>query len=163
MADLPGISYLRTTREKTPVLYGPDETFPVGGSKVLRESAHDRVTVVAAGVTVHEALKAYERLGADGVNIRLIDAYSVKPIDAHGIAHAARRTEGRLVVVEDHWPEGGLGDAVLSAFADGAMVGLHVTKLAVKGMPGSGTPAELLHAAGIDADAIVAAVKALVS
>ena len=134
----------------------------MGGSKVLRESAPDRATVVAAGITVHEALKAYQRLGAEGINVRLIDAYSVKPIDAQGQLHAARQTGGRVVVVEDHWPEGGLGDAVLEAFAGGPIVGLTLKKLGVKGMPGSGTPAELLHAAGIDADAIVAAVKAIV-
>jgi transketolase len=162
MADLPGISFLRTTRAKTPVLYPSTESFPVGGSKLLRQSNEDQVTVVAAGITVHESLKAYEQLQAESIRIRVIDAYSVKPIDAATLQQAAAATGGRLIVVEDHWPEGGLGDAVLDAFSgrDGACPA--VLKLAVRGMPGSAPPAELMHAAGIDADHIVAAVKSLV-
>lgn len=162
MADLRGVSYLRTTRARTPVIYSPGESFPVGGSKVLRRSGADRATVVAAGITVHESLKACERLQSEGIAIRVIDAYSVKPIDAGALRRAAAETGGKIVVVEDHWREGGLGDAVLDAFAgrEGALP--RVVKLAVHAMPGSGTPAELLHAAGIDAEAIVAAVKALV-
>jgi transketolase len=162
MADLPGISYLRTTRAKTPILYRPDESFPVGGSKVLRQSAADRVTVVAAGITVSESLKAHERLQAEGIAIRVIDAYSVKPIDAVTLRRAATQTGGKMIVVEDHWFEGGLGDAVLEAFTGGETSAPAVIKLAVRTMPGSAAPAELLHAAGIDADAIVGAVKALV-
>jgi transketolase len=168
MADLPGISYLRTTRAKTPVIYGPDESFPVGGSKVLRRSDADQATVVAAGITVQESLKAYERLQAEGISIRVIDAYSVKPIDAVTLRRAAAETGRRMVVVEDHWFEGGLGDAVLEGFmgreasGSGPSAAPAVIKLAVRAMPGSGTPAELMHAAGIDADAIVGAVKALV-
>ena len=161
MADLPHITYIRTTREKTPVLYGPDETFPVGGSKLVKHSDGDQVAVVAAGITLHEAVKAYDRLKADGITIRVIDAYSVKPIDSETLHRAAQDTGGKMVVVEDHWFEGGLGDAVMDAFTG---VGEHaptVVKLAVHKMPGSGKPAELLHAAGIDADAIVAAVKSL--
>ena len=161
MADLPHISYLRTTREKTPVLYGPDETFEVGGSKLVHHSESDQVAVVAAGITVHEANKAYDRLKAEGITIRLIDAYSVKPIDKETLHRAAQDTGGKLVVVEDHWFEGGIGDAVLDAFVG---VGDHaptVVKLAVTHIPGSGKPAELLHAAKIDADAIVDAVKSL--
>jgi transketolase len=162
MADLKGISFLRATREKTPVLYGPDDKFPVGGSKLVRHSGQDRAAVIAAGITVHEALKAYDRLKADGIAVRVIDAYSVKPIDRDTLHRAARDTGGRLVVAEDHWIEGGLGDAVLDAFAGAGEKPPAVVKLAVTKMPGSGTPAELLHAAGIDADAIVRAVKSLV-
>ena len=119
MADHHGISYLRTTRENTPVIYSPDETFPIGGSRVVRGSSGDQATVVAAGVTLHEALTAHAQLAAEGIPIRVIDAYSVKPIDAGTLRQAAADTAGRLVVAEDHWPEGGLGDAVLSAFAGG--------------------------------------------
>ncbi len=161
MADLPHVSYIRTTREKTPILYGPDETFEVGGSKLVHHTDGDQVAVVAAGITVHEANKAYDRLKAEGIAIRLIDAYSVKPIDRETLHRAAQDCDGKMVVVEDHWFEGGLGDAVLDAFVG---VGDHaptVVKLAVTHMPGSGKPAELLHAARIDADAIVEAVKSL--
>ena len=119
MADHHGISYLRTTREKTPVIYSSDETFPIGGSRVVRSSSGDQATVVAAGVTLHEALTAHAQLAAEGIAIRVIDAYSVKPIDAGTLRQAAADTAGRLVIAEDHWPEGGLGDAVLSAFAGG--------------------------------------------
>ncbi|MGZ3638890.1 MAG: transketolase [Ktedonobacterales bacterium] len=167
MADYHGISFLRTTREKTPVLYGPEESFPVGGSKVLRQSANDRVTVVAAGITLHETLAAYDQLQKDGIAIRVIDAYSVKPIDTKTLHEAAQATNGQIVVVEDHWIEGGLGDAVLEAFSGSEEQAVSgplpkVTKLAVHEMPGSGTPAELLDAAGISAKHIVATVKKLV-
>jgi transketolase len=161
MADLKGISFLRTTREKTPVLYGPGDKFPVGGSKVVRQSVQDKVAVVGAGITLHEALQAHDRLRADGIAVRVIDAYSVKPIDRDTLHRAARDTNGRLVVAEDHWSEGGLGDAVLDAFTGAGEKPPTVVKLAVRKMPGSGTPAELLHAAGIDADHIVGAVKSL--
>ncbi|HET6878927.1 MAG TPA: transketolase [Pirellulales bacterium] len=161
MADLPGISYIRTTREKTQVIYSPDESFPVGGSKVVRHSDGDQVAVVGAGVTLHEALKAHELLEREKIRIRVIDAYSVKPIDAKTLREAARATQGRLVVVEDHWFEGGLGDAVLDAFTgtDGPLP--RVVKLAVRKMPCSGSAEELRDAAGIDARHIVAAVKSL--
>jgi transketolase len=162
MPGLKGISYLRTTREKTQIIYGPGEEFPVGGSRVVKQSSQDRAAVVAGGITVHEALKAYEQLKAAGINIRVIDAYSVKPIDRETLHKAARETGGKLIVVEDHWPEGGLGDAVLDAFSGSRIDGLTVIKLAVKGMPGSGTPAELLSAAGIDAEHIATAVRGLV-
>jgi transketolase len=159
MADRPGISYLRTTRGNTPVIYSPDETFRIGGSHVLRSSTDDQVTVVAAGVTVHEALKAAEELADAGVATRVIDLYSVKPVDAATLRQAALDT-GKLVTVEDHWPEGGLGDAVLDVFAD-ARQGPRIVKLAVRAMPASGTPAEQLHAAGIDAQTIENTVRAL--
>jgi transketolase len=160
MIDLKGISYIRTTREKTTILYPSTEKFPIGGSKVVKQSAQDKVAVVAAGITLHEALKAYDTLKGEGVAIRVIDAYSVKPIDRKTLAQAAKDCGNKIVVVEDHWPEGGLGDAVLEAYAaEGALP--RVVKLGVHGMPGSGTPAELMHAAGIDAAHIVKAVKTL--
>ena len=161
MVDLPGISYLRTTREKTPVIYPPGEPFPVGGSRLVRHSDRDQAAVIAAGITVHEALKAYQALKSEGIAIRVIDAYSVKPIDRETLHRAARDTLGKLVVIEDHWFEGGLGDAVLDAFAGTRFDGLRVIKLAVRDMPGSGTPAELMAAAGIDAGHLIQAVKCL--
>src|SRR5919201_4163538 len=146
MADQAGICYLRTLRGATPVIYEPGMPMPIGGSKVLRRSDADQVTIVAVGVTVHEALQAADRLAEQGVAARVIDCYSVKPIDRIALLEAAEAA-GRIVTVEDHWPEGGLGDAVLEAFADGRP-GPRVVKLAVSGMPGSGKPAELLHEAG---------------
>ena len=160
MARTRGIHYLRLTRPKTPVLYGAEEQFPVGGSKVLRSSAEDAVTVVAAGVTLFEALSAGDRLRKEGISICVIDAYSVRPLDAEGIRSAARRTNGRILVVEDHYFDGGLGDAVLNGVA--AAPGISVAKLAVTGVPRSGKPAELLRTFGIDADAIVAKVRELI-
>jgi transketolase len=166
MADRDGIVYLRTTREKTPVIYGADEHFPVGGSKVVRESGSDQATVIAAGITLHEALKAYDQLKGQGITVRVIDAYTVKPLDVKTIQQAARETNRRLVVAEDHWFEGGLGDAVLDAFAgtddSPAVEPPRVLKLAVRNMPGSGKPNELVESAGISADHIVAAVKRLI-
>jgi transketolase len=156
MADLPGISFLRTTRQAMPAIYSADEEFPVGGSKVVRRSDTDQVTVVAAGITLHEALKACDEVQG----IRLIDAYSVKPMDAHTLAEAARATHGRIVVVEDHYAEGGLGDAVLAALA--VPMELHYRHLAVRELPGSGKPQELMDAAGISASHIVKAVRELV-
>ncbi|HVC32296.1 MAG TPA: transketolase [Chloroflexota bacterium] len=167
MADQPGISYLRTTRGNTPVLYPPSESFAIGGSRVVRQSAQDRVTIVAAGITLHEALKAQDALQQEGLAVRVIDAYSVKPIDARTLHAAAEATEGRLVVVEDHWPEGGLGAAVEEAFTVEAgwpgSSGIKLVHLAVQGLPGSGTPGELLDAAGISAPHIVNAVRKLVA
>jgi transketolase len=156
-----GIVYLRTTREKTPVLYGSNESFPIGGSKVLKQSGNDVAAVVAAGVTLHEALKAYSTLQAEGVSIRVIDLYSVKPIDAQTLQKAAQECRGNLIVVEDHWAEGGLGDAVLEVFGGPSGQHPNVTRLGVKDMPGSGKPQELLDAAGISASHIVDAVKAI--
>ncbi|MEV5986861.1 transketolase [Streptomyces sp. NPDC052051] len=160
MADQDGIRYLRTTRGKTPVVYGPTEEFPVGGSKVLRASFEDRLTIVAAGVTVHEALAAADALADEGLRVRVIDLYSVKPVDRATLREAAART-GALLTVEDHHEEGGLGDAVLDAFLDGRSVP-RLARLAVRTMPGSATPAEQVHAAGIDAEAIMAAARLLV-
>jgi transketolase len=165
MADQPGIVYLRTTRAATPVMYSADEQFPIGGSKVLRESDNDLVTVVAAGITVGEALEAYDRLQSSGIKIRVVDAYSVKPIDAETLLRCARESENGIITVEDHWPEGGLGEAVLHAVTESAEQGTVTPPLVkimgVQSMPTSGTPDQLLHAAGIDADAIVSAVQAM--
>ncbi|ANP50591.1 transketolase [Streptomyces griseochromogenes] len=160
MAALDGIRYLRTSRGASPVIYGPDEEFPVGGSKVLRSSEEDRLTVVAAGVTVHEALAAAERLAEDGIAVRVIDLYSVKPVDEQTLSRAAEET-GCLVTVEDHHEQGGLGDAVAEAFGDGRPVP-RLVRLAVRIMPGSAAPDQQLHAAGIDAVSIEAAAKTLV-
>jgi transketolase len=156
MSDLAGISYIRTTREATPALYGPDEEFPIGGSKTLRDGSD--VALVAAGITLHESLRAAERLAADGVSARVLDCYSVKPIHAAALRAAADEI-GAIVVVEDHRIEGGLGDAVLAALAgSGTMTG-RVIKLGVTEMPGSGTAEQMRAWAGIDADAIVEAAK----
>jgi transketolase len=157
MADTRGISYLRTTRGDTPVIYPPHEEFEVGGSKVLTSSHNDALTVVTAGITVHEALVAAARLSGSGIGVRVIDAYSVKPIDAATIRRAAAET-GRVLTVEDHWPEGGLGDAVLDALAADPVP---VRKLAVPRMPTSATPAEQIRLAGIDAESIAAAATEL--
>ncbi|MDP9329468.1 MAG: transketolase [Actinomycetota bacterium] len=159
MCDLPGISYVRTTREKTPTLYPADDEFPIGGSKTLRSSADDRATIVGAGITVHEALAAADMLEADGPTVRVIDAYSVKPIDAATLRTALEET-GLLVVVEDHRAEGGLGDSVLDALAATGPISGRVVKLAVNEMPGSGSPEELRAWAGIDAASIATAVRA---
>src|SRR5205807_4442796 len=156
MADTDGIVFLRTLRPNTPVIYDADEEFPVGGSRVIRSSDDDDVTIVGAGVTVHEALKAADALEEDGITARVIDAYSIKPIDAETLQAAAEAT-GRIVTVEDHFPEGGLGDAVLAALAE-KDERARVVKLAVSEMPRSGKPAELLDAYGIDAEHIASAV-----
>ncbi|MDQ3815543.1 MAG: transketolase [Armatimonadota bacterium] len=160
MKDLDGVVFLRSTREKTPVLYGPDEQFPIGGSKTLRGGGNDDVaTIIGAGITLHEALKAADQLKNENISVRVIDLYSVKPIDVETLQTAARET-GHLVVVEDHWAQGGLGDAVLAALAednDGTLP--RFTHLAVTEMPHSGKPTELMDAAGITAKHIVEAVK----
>ena len=152
-----GIVYLRTTRAATPVLYGSEEQFPAGGSKVLRSSAADRLTVVAAGITLHETLRAYATLQQEGIAVRVIDLYSVKPLDAKTLNRAGSETGG-LLVVEDHWPQGGIGDAVAAAVAPG--VAVH--SLAVRDEPHSGKPDELLERYGISHNAICARVRELV-
>jgi transketolase len=161
MVDLEGISFLRTTRAATPVIYDADEAFPIGGSKVVRSSAHDDVTIIGAGITLHEAMKAADALAEEGINARVIDLYSVKPIDRAALQAAAKATHGRIVTVEDHWAEGGIGEAVLSALDD-VDERPHVSIVAVREMPSSGKPMELLAAAGIDAEHIIAAVRELV-
>jgi transketolase len=159
MADRQGIVFMRTTRAATPTVYSADEEFPIGGARVLREG--DDVAIVAAGITLHESLKAADQLAAEGIDARVIDLYSVKPADISTLRAAAEATGGRILTVEDHWPEGGIGDAVLEALSDGE-TSARVVRLAVRRMPGSGKPAELLAAAGIDADHIAEAARSLV-
>ena len=157
MADIEGISFLRTTRSDMPVVYGPDEDFPVGGSKTLRSTDEDEVTIVAAGITLHEALNAADTLAGEGVPARVVDCYSVKPIDGETL----RSLGTPIVTVEDHRAEGGLGEAVLAALAE-AEERPPVAVLAVRELPHSGKPAELLAAAGIDAAAIAQRARSLV-
>ena len=158
MADLEGISYIRTTREATPHLYTPDESFPIGGSKVVRESESDLATLVGAGVTLFECIRAADLLAAEGIPARVIDAYCVKPIDATTLRRAFDDT-GFLVVVEDHLVEGGLGDSVLDALATTGPLSGQVVKLGVAAIPGSGTPQQLREWAGISAERIAEAVR----
>lgn len=157
MARLPGVTYMRTTRQELPRLYAEGESFPVGGSKILRHSAEDRATVVAAGVTLHEALAAADTLAAEHINVRVIDLYSVKPLDLAALRKAATETAA-VITVEDHYAEGGIGEAVAAALADTATP---VFSLAVRRLPMSGTPQELLAYEEIDAAAIAARVRSL--
>ena len=159
MLDQPGVVYLRTLRMATPVIYPPGERFPIGGSRTLRSSNHDQVTLLAAGVTVHEALAAADILASTGVRARVIDLYSVKPIDTNTVIQAALET-GRIIVAEDHWAQGGLGDAVLETLADADSDAL-IRRLAVHTMPTSGRPEELLWRSGIDRTWIATAARDL--
>jgi transketolase len=162
MADLDAISYLRTTRAATPVIYETGEDFKVGGSRIVRSSDDDKVALIGAGITLHESLRAADQLAEEGIAARVVDLYSVKPVDVETLVEAANATGGRFVVVEDHWAEGGLGEAVLAAFADAEEDTPRLIHLAVREMPGSGKPAELLAAAGIDAEHIAQAARRLV-
>ncbi|MGH9572789.1 MAG: transketolase [Candidatus Acidiferrales bacterium] len=161
MARREGINYLRTSRPKMPILYSKDEKFPVPGFKVLRKGAQDKVTVIGAGVTLHEALKAADQLKSEGLPLRVIDLYCVKPIDGRAIAEQIAATGGRLITVEDHWPEGGIGEAVLSALAQAGVAPSKSRLIAVRDMPHSGKPDELVDAFGISARHIVEAVRAI--
>jgi len=161
MAGLTGVVYMRTTRGAYPVLYEAAEAFPVGGSKVLRQADDDQVTLIGAGVTLHACLAAADQLKEEGISARVIDLYSVKPVDTATLTAAAAATGGRLVLVEDHHPEGGLGSAVIDALTGAGRTELAVAHLAVREMPGSGTSAELLDAAGISAGHITAAARQL--
>jgi transketolase len=161
MAGTEGISYLRTTRGSYPGLYPAGESFPIGGSKVLRSAEHDDVTLVGAGVTLHACLRAADTLASEGISARVIDCYSIKPIDVATLTAAAQATSGRIVIAEDHHPEGGLGSAVTDALLADGRADLSIAHLAVRGMPGSGTGEELLAWAGIDTDHIVAAARRL--
>ena len=154
--DMKGIVYLRTTREKCPIIYSPEEEFPIGGSKTVREGM--KATIIGAGITLHEGVKAADQLKEEGIDVRVIDLYSVKPIDAETVYKAAKETK-LIVVAEDHWPEGGLGDAVLDALNINEDTGAKVVKLAPHEIPGSGKPADMLNQAGIDAAHIAAAVR----
>jgi transketolase len=158
MAERTGVVYMRTTRGAYPVLYGPDEAFPIGGAKVVRSSPDDQVTLVGAGVTLHNCLAAADQLGRDGIAARVVDLYSVKPIDTETLVTAATATGDRLVVVEDHYPAGGIGSAVLEALNDAGHPA-RIVHLAVRGLPGSGTPAELMDAAGISTGHVVQAAR----
>jgi transketolase len=158
MAKHKGMSYLRTTRPGTPLIYNRNEKFPIGGSKAVKKSSKDVVTVIGAGITLHEALKAYEALKKEGIYVRVIDAYSVSPIDGENISQAVTKTNGKVVVAEDHFEEGGLGDAVSSALKGHA----EMVHLAVKDLPRSGQPDELLDRYGISAIHIQNAVKTLI-
>jgi transketolase len=162
MAERSGIVYMRTTRGAYPVLYGPDEAFPIGGAKVVRSGPDDHVTLIGAGVTLHNCLAAADELGRDGISARVVDLYSVKPIDVQTLLATADATSGRLVVAEDHYPEGGIGGAVLEALNDAGRP-VRVSHLAVRGLPGSGTPQELMEAAGISAGQIAQAARDLLS
>jgi transketolase len=161
MADRPGISYMRTTRGAYPVLYDAGETFPIGGAKVLRETGSDQVALIGAGVTLHACLAAADQLRDEGISARVIDLYSVKPADTATLTAAAAATGGRLVLVEDHHPEGGLGAAVIDALTSEGRIELAIAHLAVRDMPGSGTSEELLDAAGISAGHIAEAARRL--
>jgi transketolase len=159
LSAMHGVAYLRATRGTTNVLYGPEDKFPIGGSKTLRSGEHDACVIVAAGITLHEALKAHDQLKADGIAVRVVDAYSVKPIDAAGLREAAAASGNRVLVVEDHWLEGGLGDAVLEVFAESDKV--RVRKVGVTELPHSGKPEELLDVYGLSARRIAETVRTL--
>jgi transketolase len=156
MAYHPGPAYMRTSRPKTPVIYGPDEPFAISGLKILRESGNDTATVIGAGVTVFEALKAYDQLQKTGTSIRVVDLYSLQPIDSRSLLRCARETK-RIITVEDHYAAGGVGDAVAAAVA---AEGFTVERLCVREIPRSGTPEQLIDHYGISARHIVAAVTA---
>jgi transketolase len=157
-AQYTGLVYIRTTRKETPILYSNDEEFVIGGSKVLRKSNNDLMTVIAAGITLHEALYAYEELKKERISVRVIDLYSIKPIDTETLTEASRVTKA-IITVEDHFAEGGLGEAVESALA-GVTIPVH--SLAVRKMPKSGKPSELLDYEEISKNAIVKKIKELV-
>jgi transketolase len=153
------VSYLRLTRGATPVIYAAGEEFPLGGAKVLRSSADDRATILAAGITLHEALEAHRLLAEHGIAVRVIDLYSIKPIAVAAICAAARETP-HLLVCEDHRAQGGIGEAVLAALAEGGTAAARFTHLAVRAMPTSGKPAEQLARHGISARDLVTAITA---
>lgn len=154
-----GMVYIRAGRPKTPVLYGAEERFRIGGSKIIRQSPSDVLTIVAAGVTLFEALKAYDQLKSSGIAVRVIDLYSIAPIDRTTLMESGLATQHRILTVEDHYAHGGLGDAVLSAVAT---EGLKVFKLAVREIPHSGKPEELVDHYGIGVRSIVETTKQII-
>lgn len=158
-ANIKGMVYVRAGRPKSPIVYGPDEQFPIGGSKLLRQSANDALTIVAAGVTLFEALKAYDKLKASGISVRIIDLYSIVPIDRATLLESGSATHGRILTVEDHYAHGGLGDAVSAAVG---AEGIRVHKLAVRAIPHSGKPNELIDHYGIGARSIVEAAQHII-
>ena len=159
-AENHGIVYIRTSRPKTPVIYSKDETFELGRAKVIRESADDKAAIVTSGVTLFEALAAYDQLKSEGINVRVIDLFSIKPIDAGTLTEAGKASGNLIITVEDHSADGGIGDAVAAAVSP---AGIRVHRLAIREMPRSGKPEELLAAYGIDRSAVVAMVKSLAS
>jgi transketolase len=159
MALHKGVAFLRASRPKTPVIYNNNEPFPIGGAKIRKQAAGDKVTVVGAGVTLYEAIKAADLLAKEGIGITVIDAYSIKPLGKDVIRAAAQKTNNLVITVEDHYPEGGLGDAVAGELS---MDGIRVHKLAIRQLPHSGKPEELLAKYGIDAAGIAKAVKGLI-
>jgi transketolase len=159
MAKYPGIIYLRTTRSETPIIYSEKEEFRIGGSKILKKSKNDKITLVGAGITLHEALKAYEKLKEEGILARIIDCYSIKPLDLKNFKKAAKET-GKILVIEDHYPEGGIAEAIRSALAE---FRIPVYSLAVNKIPVSGKPEELLDFEEISENAIVKKVKEILS
>jgi transketolase len=156
-ANTAGICFIRTSRPNVPVIYGNDEQFVVGKAKIVRQSNSDQVTVIGACVTLVEALKAADELETSGIHVRVIDPFTIKPLDVDTILHSARQTSGRIVVVEDHYSEGGIGEAVSGALS--TVRDVVIKRLAVTGVPRSGKPEELLEMFGINAHAIVSAVK----
>jgi len=156
-ANTQSMVYIRTSRPATSVLYSGDEQFQAGKGKVLRQSDDDKCLLVGAGITLHECLKAHDQLKSEGVSVRVFDPFTIKPIDAEGIREHAQSCGGNVVVVEDHYPEGGVGEAVCSALSNER--GCRVKKLAVNGMPRSGPPMELLDMFGISAKHVVEAAK----
>jgi transketolase len=156
LAEHPGPCYLRAGRPASPILYGPDEPFSVGKCKVLRKSSNDRALIVAAGVTVAEALRAQETLAQQGIPVRVIDLFSVQPVDQEELVRSARAANGTVVTVEDHYYHGGIGDIVLQALAGERIRGY---KLAVREIPRSGKPEELMERFGIDSSRIVSVVR----
>jgi transketolase len=161
VAGIAGPAYVRTSRPATPILYGPDEKFAPGMSKVVRHSDSDQVTIVAAGVTLFEALEAADTLAVEGIAVRVVDLFSVSPVDKDTLTACARATGGKVVTVEDHYAHGGVGDVVLDALAEEPAVTVH--KLAVRSIARSGKPAELLEMFGISARHIVKAVKGVLA
>jgi transketolase len=161
MARRPGINYMRTSRPKTPILYGKDEKFPLPGFKVVRQSAQDKCTVIGAGITLHEAVKAADQLKAEGTAIRVIDLYCLKPIDGTAISKELAATGGKLITVEDHWPQGGVGDSVIAALAEAGTAPSKFKLIAVRDLPHSGKPEELIDAFGLSARHIAEAVRAI--
>jgi transketolase len=162
MARRPGICYLRTSRPKTPVIYAATEKFPIPGFKVVRKSDADKALIIGAGITLFEGLKAYEQLKAEGIAVRVMDLYCVKPIDGAALGKELEAAGGILIAVEDHYPEGGLGEAAITAMVAAGSTPRKVKHLAVNGLPHSGKPDELIDAFGISARHIVDAVRALI-
>jgi transketolase len=155
-----GIKYIRTTRPKTPVIYDKKEKFELGGFKIVRESKEDKLAIIGAGITLHEAIKAYDALQKEGINARIIDLYCVKPLDSKKLVDEVRKSNSKVIVVEDHYPQGGIGEALSRKLNN---FGITIECLAVSKMPCSGKPVELMKYVEIDADYIVKKAKELIN